>query len=107
MKNLPTDHAAPLSILAVCKPGQVSSRQFTTSSAANALLLAFGEGESVSEETYPGDTLYLGVEGAALVSLPDRDERVPAGSALMVPAGVPHAVSGEGAFKIFQLNVNE
>ena len=42
MKNLPTDHATPLAGLATCKPGQVSSRQFTTSSAANALLLAFG-----------------------------------------------------------------
>lgn len=107
MKNLPTDHAAPLAGLATCKPGQVSSRQFTTSATANALLLAFGEGESVSEETNPGDTLYLGVEGTAVISLPDRAERVPSGSTLMVPASVPHAVSGEGAFKIFQLNVNE
>ena len=107
MKSLPTDHAAPLASLADCKSGQVSSRQFAASAGANALLLAFCAGESVSEETYPGDTLYLGVEGVAVVSLPDRAERVPSGSVLMVPAGVPHAVSGEGVFKVFQLNVSE
>lgn len=55
-RNLPTDAAAPLSSLVEVRPGQVSSRSLTRIGDALAgTLLAFDEGESVSEETYAGD----------------------------------------------------
>ncbi len=72
-------------------------------------LLAFAPGEAVSEEEYFGDTLYLLVEGAARVTLPDSAITLQAGEVLRVPAHILHAVEpadGNG-FKLLQLNAHE
>lgn len=100
--NLPTDAAAPLSSLVEVRPGQVSSRSLTRIGDALAgTLLAFDEGESVSEETYAGDTLYYLVEGEADVN----GVRMAAGDVLMVPAGTLHTVEPVCACKVLQLTL--
>lgn len=106
LRNLPTEHAAALAGLVTCRPGQVSSMALTAyGDAASAALFAFSAGESVSEEAYEGDVLYLLAEGEAHISLPDRTERLDAGDVLMVPRGVPHGIEGPGAFKVLQVIV--
>ena len=107
MRNLPTDAPALLSELVAVRPGQVSSMALSGSSAIDMTLLAFAEGESVSEEEYFGDTLYFIVEGAAVVVLPDRRVSVRAGEVFMVPAHVVHAVESDGAFKVLQITIPE
>lgn len=109
LRNLPTDAAASLASLIDLKPGQVSSMALTRDAGFDLTLLAFAAGESVSEEEYFGDTLYLLVEGAARVTLPDADVALKAGEVLRVPAHVLHAVEpadGNG-FKVLQLNVRQ
>ena len=101
-KNLPTGSAAPLVTLVEARPGQVSSRSLTRiGDPLAATLLAFAEGESVSEETYAGDTLYYLVEGKAEVNA----VQMTAGD---VPAGTistSHAVRPVPAAKILQLTL--
>ncbi len=105
-RNLPCDAAAPLAELICARPGQVSSMSLTRiGDALAATLLAFAEGESVSEETYPGDTLYYLVEGTCEIKLPDCDAPMRAGDVLMVPAGVEHAVEPNSSIKILQLTL--
>lgn len=109
LRNLPTDAAAPLAELIDLKPGQVSSMALARNAGFDLTLLAFAAGESVSEEEYFGDTLYLLVEGAARVTLPDADITLRAGEVLRVPAHVLHAVepADEHGFKVLQLNVQQ
>lgn len=101
-KNLPTGSATPLASLVEARAGQVSSRSLTRiGDPLAATLLAFSEGESVSEETYAGDTLYYLVEGSAVVN----GARMTAGDVLKVPGGTPHAVVPASAAKVLQLTL--
>ena len=68
-------------------------------------VLAFDDGESVSEEEYFGDMLYYAIEGSCDIVLPNRRVALAAGEVLMVPAHVLHAVEGRSAFKLLQVCV--
>ena len=110
LRNLPTGMAAPLASLVTCHAGQVSSMSLLRGgleAGLSATLFAFAAGESVSEERYGGDTLYLCVEGSMAVTWPDgRRAALVAGDVLRVPAGEGHAVEGVGApFKMLQVAV--
>lgn len=103
-RNLPTDAAAPLASLVSAKPGTVSSMSLTRlGDPIGATLLAFAQGESVSDETYPGDTLYYLVEGLADIVLPEGPITMRAGDVLRVPAGTMHAVEPKEATKLLQI----
>ena len=52
-------------------------------------LLAFGDGESISEECYFGDTLYYILEGALYVSAGEDSRCLQTGDCLAVPAHTP------------------
>lgn len=107
LRNLPSNAAQPLGELISIKPGQVSSMALTRAAGFDMTLLAFGPGESVSEEEYFGDVLYYVVEGEACVVLPTAKLRVAAGEVLKVDAHVLHAVEGtsEEGFKLLQINL--
>lgn len=106
LRNLPTDAPMRLSDLTAYHPGHVSSRTLTTLEAgASITVLAFDDGESVSEEEYFGDMLYYAIEGSCDIVLPNRRVALAAGEVLMVPAHVLHAVEGRSAFKLLQVCV--
>ena len=103
-RNLPTDTAAPLSSLIEARPGQVSSMALTRlDDPVTATLLAFAEGESVSEERYPGDTLYYLVDGVTDIVFGERRVALSAGDVLCVPAGTEHAVEPATPIKLLQI----
>ena len=105
-RNLPTEAAVPLASLIGARPGQVSSMALTRlGDPIGVTLLAFSEGESVSEERYPGDTLYYLVEGAAQIRFAEdgRESSMIAGDVLRVPADVEHAVEPTRATKLLQI----
>jgi mannose-6-phosphate isomerase-like protein (cupin superfamily) len=103
-RNLPIEAAAPLASLIDARPGQVSSMALTRlGDPIGATLLAFSDGESVSEERYPGDTLYYLVEGAAQIRFADRSVAMAAGDVLRVPANEEHAVEPTCASKLLQI----
>ena len=106
LKNLPTAAPEQLASLLTNRPGQVSSMALAQLGNIVAItLMAFAEGESVSEEAYEGDTLYYVLEGAADVVFAERRERLGTGAALMVPKGQLHAVEAAEAFKMLQICV--
>lgn len=108
IRNVPRDAPARLSDLVSARPGTVASRSLTRGAPASMTLLAFSTGESVSEEAYGDDVMYLVVEGSAVVSLPAGEVELDCGETIAVDAGVLHAVrgatSGEG-FKILQISM--
>ncbi|MGI6216900.1 MAG: hypothetical protein ACOYIK_04735 [Coriobacteriales bacterium] len=106
LKNLPVGEHARLSSLITCRPGQVSSKSLGRGD-ASIMLMGFSEGESVSEEIYPGDVLYQALAGSVVVALPDGQVELSEGNVTMVPAGVPHSISGKGDFKLMQIIVED
>ena len=106
LRNLPTQEPAQLAGLIAAGTHQVSSMGLASFDApVDMTLLAFSEGEEVSEEAYDGDTLYYLVEGAADIVFSDRTVRMSAGDVLMVPRGVLNAVRSAGAFKVLQITL--
>ena len=69
-------------------------------------LLAFGDGESISEECYFGDTLYYILEGALYVSVGEDSRCLQTGDCLEVPAHTPHAVVAPDGCKLLQITLS-
>lgn len=106
LRNLPLE-PAPLAALISVRPGAVVSMSLCRSAHMSLTLFAFAAGESISEEAYPGDTLYTVLEGAMPLSTGGRELLLQAGESLCVPADTLHAIGGGSAFKLLQLTVNE
>ena len=83
-----------------------ASRGLARQQVADLTLFAFADGESVSEERYPADTVYVCLEGTLAVTRGGEQALVPAGSCLRVKEGVSHAVSGVGGSVVKFLQVN-
>lgn len=107
LRNLPTESSEMLSELISVRKNQVVSMALSKGSAVQMTLLAFDEGESVSEEQYFGDTLYYILEGSAVICRENKSIPVKAGEVLMVPAKTVHAVHGGEAFKILQITLEK
>lgn len=92
----PTD----LADLVGYQPGSVVSRVLMRNRGGVMTLFAFAEGEGLTEHTSPHEAIVLVVEGAVRITVGGDDHRVEAGQMLHLPATVPHALHGDGAFKM-------
>ena len=77
LRNLPTQQPQQLTQLIQIQPGRVVSMAMSRQEHCQMTLLAFGDGESISEECYFGDTLYYILEGALYVSVGDFGGSLP------------------------------
>ena len=105
LRNLPTGEPEQLAGLITVQPGRVVSMAMSRSQHCQMTLLAFGDGESVSEERYFGDPLYYVLEGSMPLRMESGERTLTAGQCLAVPAGVSHAVGGGGSFKLLQITL--
>lgn len=69
-------------------------------------LFSFADQETVSEEEYYGDTMYLVIEGETFITQKEEKHHLKQGDILMIPAHTLHGVGGKGAFKLLQITVN-
>lgn len=106
LRNLPMKQPECLAALIPIQSGRVVSMALSRHDHCQMMLLAFGDGESVSEECYVGDTLYYVLEGGLSVSLGQTSHVLHAGDCLSVPAQQPHAVSAEGSCKLLQITLS-
>ena len=106
LRNLPTDDPAALAGLIDIRPARVVSMALTRSEHCQMTLLAFGDGESVSEECYVGDTLYYVLEGGLSVTLEGAVRQLRTGDCLAVPAGISHAVAAPEGCKLLQITLS-
>ena len=105
IKNLTAGQVETLSELIHIQPGRVVSMALSKSERTQMTLLAFADGESVSEECYFGDTFYYVLEGEMPVRMDGRTILLKAGDCMAVPADTLHAVGGTKPFKLLQITI--
>ena len=82
------------------QPGAIVSRQITKTDGGNVTLFAFDAGQELSEHTAPFDALVHVLDGEAEVRIGGRPSNLQSGDAIVMPAGIPHAVRAIERFKM-------
>ncbi|NMG29646.1 cupin domain-containing protein [Aromatoleum evansii] len=85
----------------------VVSRMLVRNSGGNVTLFAFDGNEGLSEHTAPFDALVIGIEGSAQIPIAGVIHTVGEGDALLMPAGVPHAVHPIDGFKMLLIMIKD
>ncbi len=78
----------------------IVSKTLVKLSGGNVTLFAFDAGEELSEHTSPYEALIYVVDGEARVTIAGEAHTVARGEMIALPAGRPHAVKAEQAFKM-------
>ncbi len=99
-KNLTFEQALPFAALVDYQPGTVVSRTLAQNKAANVTLFAFAAQEEISSHTSSGDALVIALDGEASVTIGGKTHALSAGEAIVMPAGIPHAVLATAPFKM-------
>ena len=100
IKNIPVSEAFPLAEQVSYLPGQIVSRTLAQNGAVSLTLFAFDAGEEISSHKSHGDALVSVLDGAARVTIGDEECLVGAGEAILMQAGIPHAVFAPERFKM-------
>lgn len=108
IRNVPSEKPVLLKNIINIRENQIISKVLTDSEHIHMTVLAFAENEDVSEEKYPGDTIYYSICGTALITNEDGNvHTLHEGEILLVKKGCLHAVKGQGGIKILQIIVEE
>ena len=101
IKNVP--HAQPfaLSQQVDYQPGKVVSLTLAQQPGVGATLFAFDAGEAISTHAAPGDAMATILEGTAQITIDGVPHTLSGGEAIVMPAGIPHAVKAVTAFKMY------
>ncbi|MFA5528205.1 MAG: cupin domain-containing protein [Peptostreptococcales bacterium] len=107
LRNLPTEKPMEIASLIEPKKDQIISMALSKSNHVQMSLFTFSDKETVSEEEYFGDTMYLILEGETFITQNGKELLLKTGDTLMVPAHTLHAIGGKGAFKVLQITLNK
>jgi quercetin dioxygenase-like cupin family protein len=80
--------------------GSIVSRTIIDAPAGTVTVFAFDAGQRLSEHTAPFDALIEIVDGTGTITIDGKEYPVPAGNQIIMPANRPHAVRGDGRFKM-------
>ena len=99
IKNIDHETVVKLTDLVSVQPGQVVSKTLAQNKAVSVTLFAFDQGEEIGTHDSTGAAMVTVLEGTGRFTVGGTPHLVKAGETLVMPAGVPHAVYGEEAFK--------
>jgi quercetin dioxygenase-like cupin family protein len=85
----------------------IVSRDVIHSENGTITLFAFDKGQELSEHTAPFDACVNVLEGKEVVSIRGVVRVLSAGEAIVMPAGVPHALSAQERFKMLLVMVKK
>ena len=106
LKNCPESVTA-LADLIEYRKGMVISMSLSRNEHFQLLLMAVSEGEEITSEEYPGDTLYYCIDGSLPIQKENQTFLLKAGDCLSIEAHTPHAIGGKGAFKVLQISCSQ
>jgi len=78
----------------------IVSRAIIDKKAGTITVFAFDKGQQLSPHSAPYDALLQVVEGKGLVVIDKKEFSLKAPAAIILPAGIPHAVRAPGKFKM-------
>lgn len=100
LKNIDFEKVLALDALVSYQPGQVVSRTLSQNEDVSLTLFAFDENEEISSHTSGGDALVTVLEGRATITISDKKYSLGNGQSIVMPTGLPHAVTADGRFKM-------
>ena len=100
LKNIEFEKALEMGSLVDYQPGQVVSRTLSQNDAVSITVFAFDENEEISSHKSGGDAMVTILEGAALITIAEKQYSLGAGKTIVMPAGIAHAVAADGRFKM-------
>jgi quercetin dioxygenase-like cupin family protein len=100
LKNIEFEKALDMAALVEYCQGQIVSRTLVQNKAVSITLFAFDGGEEISSHESEGDALVYVLDGKALLTIGGVEHTAAAGQAVVMPAGVPHAVAAAEPFKM-------
>jgi len=78
----------------------VVSKTIIDKSVGTLTLFAFDAGQGLSEHQAPYDAVVQIVEGTGIIVISGKQIKSPAGSIIIMPANIPHAVKAKQRFKM-------
>ena len=80
--------------------GSVVSREVVKKATGTITAFAFAEGQELSEHTTPFDALVYIIDGEAEIIIGGKKYAPKAGEMIIMPAGIPHALTARKKFKM-------
>lgn len=103
----PLDRPTKVEDLLAYQEGAVVSRTLVKKSTGTITLFAFDQGQGLSEHSTPHDALVQVLDGQVEITIGGTPHRVEAGEGLLLPAGIPHALSSVTPFKMILTMIRE
>ncbi len=100
MKNIGEAEVLVLKDQIAYQDGQVVSRTLVQNEAVSITLFSFAKGEEISAHKSGGDAFVTCLDGVGRITIDGADFLLHEGESIVMPAGHPHAVYGEEAFKM-------
>lgn len=100
MKNIDKATVLKLKEQIAYQPGQVVSKTLAQNEAVSITLFSFDKGEEISTHASGGDALVTCLDGVGKITIDGEPYLLQEGESILMPAGHPHAVLGQEAFKM-------
>ena len=105
MKNISKAEVLVLKDQVAYQEGQVVSRTLAQNAAVGVTLFSFDKGEEISTHESGGDAFVTCLDGAGKITIDGTEYLLHEGESIVMPAGHPHAVYGQEAFKMLLIVV--
>lgn len=100
MKNISKSEVLVLKEQISYQEGQVVSKTLAQNDAVSITLFSFAQGEEISTHESGGDAFVTCLDGVGKITIDGEDYLLHEGESIVMPAGHPHAVYGQEAFKM-------
>ena len=100
MKNISQAEVLVLKDQMTYQEGQVVSKTLAQNAALSITLFSFAKGEEISTHESGGDAFVTCLDGVGKITIDGVNYLLHEGESIVMPAGHPHAVYGEKAFKM-------
>ena len=93
--------------LVTYQDGAIVSREVVSGKGGTVTAFAFDRGQQLSEHTAPFDALVIGLDGKAEIRIAGTTHGVSGGEAIIMPAGLPHALKAVTRFKMLLVMIKK
>ena len=100
MKNISKAEVLTLRDQVAYQSGQVVSRTLAQNEHVSVTLFSFDKGEEISPHESGGDAMVTCLDGVGRITIDGVEHILHEGESIVMPARHPHAVYGQGQFKM-------